>query len=549
MKKSYLLFFTIISYMGLQAQVLNPSFENWTTKQNEIEVNGSTSFNGFPVTYSIDDPQFTYNEIVDWSSLNQLTPTASVEDLLTNSTTYEQIRDTTDFVDGSKGLFIESREIEITVQTGFGAIPFANVGPGIVISGEFVLDIEQFAEEVIQGTGLNSLNPFIINGTGQAIDFRPKTLYGSYKYNGLSGDSALIFSGVIKNREMVAYTITRLPNTNTWTNFELDYEYLNCDMPDTIVTFLGSSNLSASFDAMGNFTVADDYTGVAGSALFIDDLSLDTFDVNSFPPLANNDTSNIVEGQVALNPVLLNDEFCGGTATSPVINTITINGTTSVTANDELEFTPNLGYTGTQAIEYYVCNTLALCDTAVWYVTVSPIVPCIANDDTRSLNVNESVIFDATLNDDDCGSTPVIVVSPLNGTADVESNGDISYSPVTGFEGTDSLSYVVCSLNNPAQCDTATVVYTVFPSTGVKEIPASLISIAPNPAKDFATIKLNGNYINTKVEVYNMLGNKTYSGNFDNSIQLNTKNYSNGVYLIQLENELGRAVRKLVIAK
>jgi len=551
MKKKYLTILSFLTYLGVSAQVLNPSFETWTTKQNQISVNGSTTYSGFPVNYSINDPQFTYNELQNWSSLNQLTPTASVEDVLTASTSYEQIKDTSDFVAGTKAVFIESREMEITVQTDFGPIGFTNVGPGIMISGDFVLNIEDFAEEIIQGTGLNSLNPFTVTGTGQAIDFRPETLSGSYKYIGVNSDSALVFSGVIKNREMVAYTIKRLPNTSVWTDFELDYEYLNCEMPDTIVTFFCSSNLSASFDALGNFTVEDDYTGEAGSALFVDDLSLDTFDVNNFPPIAFDDSVVVLVNETATSSVLLNDEFCGGgAADSLYILTSATNGTDTVLNNDSISYTPANNFSGTVEIEYVVCNVMNICDTASLYVTVTELVACVANDDYRSLNQDEAIAFDATFNDDDCGTTPDIIVLPVNGTADVESNGNISYAPVSGYSGADSLTYVICSPLNASQCDTAVVYFDILAATtGIEEIPASIISIAPNPAMNYTNVSLNGENLSTTINVFNLLGNKIYTANFENSIQIDTKNFARGVYLIQLENELGRAVKKLVIAK
>lgn len=546
MKQNYLFLLAILAFAGVKAQVLNPGFEDWATKQNQINFSGT--FQGVP--YSVSDPQFTFNDLVDWSSLNQLTPTASVEDLATGSLTYEQVaEETTDFVEGATSVFIESREIEISVATQFGTIPFANTAPGLIISGEFILDVGQFADELVNGAGLNSLNPFIINGTGQAIDFSPKTLYGSYKYTSANGDSALVLSGVIKNREMVAYTIKRLPSANTWTDFSLNFNYLNCETPDTIVTLICSSNLDANFDAMGNFSVDSDYTGEIGSQLYIDDLTMDTFDVNNFPPIAEDDNTTIFQGQVATRDVLLNDEFCGGTPNSPVVYVDGANGTTTVNANDELEYTPNTGFNGIDEVEYYVCNSLALCDTATWFINVTQVVSCVANDDTRSLNQDEAVVFDATANDDDCGTIPTIVSIPLNGTADVETNGNISYSPVSGFVGTDSLTYAICSAIDSAQCDTAKIVYTVLEVVGIKEIPASIISIAPNPAKDRVTVKIDGNYNIVKISVFNLLGNQLFSSTFNNQIELNTKNYATGVYLIQLENELGRAVKKLVIAK
>ena len=553
MKKNYLFILSIFSYLGLSAQVLNPSFENWTTKQNQINVTGTATFQGITGNYEIDDPQFTYNEPVDWSSLNQISKTESFKNPSTNSSNVELIEENTDAVDGVKSIELRTELVKIEATVSAFGFTFdtsiTNNAPALLVSGEFQIDENRFADELINQSSLTSLNPFTYDSTGQAIDFHPEHLSGSYKYTGVSGDSALILSGIIKDRVVIAYTILRLPSVNVWTDFELEYTYLSCEQPDTIITLISSSNLDVTFQN-GAFTVNSTYTGIAGSTLLLDDLNLDTLDLSSFPPIAKNDSTEIFVGQIATKNVLLNDDFCGAAVSNPVILTNGTNGNAIVAANGDLEYTHNNGFIGDDEVVYYICNSLSLCDTATWYIKVGAVVPCVANDDYRSLNQDEAIVFDATFNDDDCGTTPNIYILPLNGVADVESNGDISYAPVTGYVGADSLTYVICSPIDANQCDTAIVYFDIL-STGIREIPAAFISIAPNPAIDKTTVKLTGNYTSstTSISVYNLLGNEIFNAKFNNSIQLNTKNYATGVYLIQLQNELGTAVRKLVIAK
>lgn len=549
MKKNYLILIFSLMLTPIFGQVLNPSFENWTTKQNTIFVSGTGVIQGLTVDYEIDDPQFTYNEVVSWSSLNQLTGTESIEYPLTGSPLVELVTESTDASDGVKSIRLESRTIKINASvTIFGFqidTSVVNVAPGLVVSGDFDLDEDAFANQLLNSTNLNSLNPFTYDGTGQAINYQPSKLMGSYKYTGLSGDSALMVSGLIKDRVVVAYVIKRLPNVNTWTDFELEYEYLSCEMPDTIISVFCSSNLDATFDN-GDFLINSNYTGVNGSVLLIDDLRTDTLNPGSFPPIANNDNSSIIVDAVAQMEVTMNDDFCGDPVPTPTIVQPASNGMVVVLPNGDLEYTPTAGFSGLDTASYSVCNSSNLCDTALWIIQVNAVPLCVAMDDFRSLPSGGSSVFDATANDDDCGGDPNITVLPVNGIANVESNGDISYSPLVGFVGVDSLTYSICSPVNPAQCSTAKVYYEIL--TSIRDVANYTVKVSPNPAVNFVDISID-NKLPTNVRVFNMLGKEIVNTSFTNTTRLDLKNFVPGVYLIQMENVLGKATRKLVVGK
>ncbi len=64
-------------------------------------------------------------------------------------------------------------------------------------------------------------------------------------------------------------------------------------------------------------------------------------------------------------------------------------------------------------------------------------------------------------------SNPSLLTAPSFGTALVDPNGDITYTPAIGFVGTDSVLYSVCDNQSPAQkCDTAYAVFHVLPTGG-----------------------------------------------------------------------------------
>jgi len=100
------------------------------------------------------------------------------------------------------------------------------------------------------------------------------------------------------------------------------------------------------------------------------------------------------------------------------------------------------------AVDKPVANT----DFAILEQGGSATVAILANDKTGDLGKT----IDA--------SSLVILTAPAHGTAVVNSDGTITYTPSPFFVGVDRLEYRVCDTNNPAQCQTATVYFTVEPA-------------------------------------------------------------------------------------
>ncbi|MGX7927912.1 Ig-like domain-containing protein, partial [Tsuneonella sp. HG094] len=77
-------------------------------------------------------------------------------------------------------------------------------------------------------------------------------------------------------------------------------------------------------------------------------------------------------------------------------------------------------------------------------VTVNPVVDIAADSDTT--NEDTAVTTDVLANDTFEGTEAVtIAVQASNGTAVVNANGTITYTPNADFNGTDSYSYTVTS--------------------------------------------------------------------------------------------------------
>lgn len=103
----------------------------------------------------------------------------------------------------------------------------------------------------------------------------------------------------------------------------------------------------------------------------------------------------------------------------------------------------------------------------------------IANADIVTVEAGSPVTTNVLANDQAANvggvlvySTLAITTSPVNGTAKVNADGTITYTPKPGFVGTDVLTYTICDNSQPALCKTAKVYYTVG-ATASKNLLAS----------------------------------------------------------------------------
>lgn len=87
-------------------------------------------------------------------------------------------------------------------------------------------------------------------------------------------------------------------------------------------------------------------------------------------------------------------------------------------------------------------------------------------------------------------------------------------------------------------------VYDITPLLGIESLNLTSFSVYPNPAKNEINIKLDGNSIIEKVNLYNLLGQKIYETN--NSI-LDISAYQKGCYLLEVITNNGRSTKKVIL--
>ncbi|PIE65338.1 MAG: hypothetical protein CSA24_02780, partial [Deltaproteobacteria bacterium] len=183
------------------------------------------------------------------------------------------------------------------------------------------------------------------------------------------------------------------------------------------------------------------------------------------PPLGVDDVAETSQDQPVTVNVLSNDSDPEGgpltvsdtLAEGPTHGTVTIDDAGMIT------YTPDPGFVGEDVFTYQVCDAVGACDTVDVRIDVLDVNdPPFAQDDASSVPADTTTTLDLLANDSDPDGdalTVLITGLPLHGTVSVGDDGQVSYTPPAGFEGTDTFIYTVCDPSG--LCDEATVTLNV----------------------------------------------------------------------------------------
>jgi gliding motility-associated-like protein len=179
-------------------------------------------------------------------------------------------------------------------------------------------------------------------------------------------------------------------------------------------------------------------------------------------PVVSDDLVSTNEDTTINIDVLNNDSDSDGNLLAAGMSIISApsNGNVNINANGSITYTPNTNYFGTDIFVYEICDDgtplPAACGEAEVRVEVLPVndAPVLV-DDLAEVNEDNSVIIEVLENDSDPDGnldlTSLIITSfPVNGTAVVNMDGSITYTPAPNFNGNDAFNYQICDLGSPA---------------------------------------------------------------------------------------------------
>lgn len=174
------------------------------------------------------------------------------------------------------------------------------------------------------------------------------------------------------------------------------------------------------------------------------------------------DTAVIIENLLGNDTVLDNARITSFDAVS------TNGGTIEDNRNNTYTFTPKDGFIGDDTFTYTICDkdTPADCSTATVTITITDEGNPIAENDAVNVLAGGTKII-STLLDNDSAIDDAVITSVDNagtqGTVTLNTDGTVTYTPQSGFEGTDTFTYTICDDDVPtAECSTATVTVSVL---------------------------------------------------------------------------------------
>jgi Bacterial Ig domain/Cadherin-like domain/SdrD B-like domain len=178
-----------------------------------------------------------------------------------------------------------------------------------------------------------------------------------------------------------------------------------------------------------------------------------------------------LSGTVQTINVKANDIDPEGTALSTVaITTAPKNGTATVNGAGAVVYTPNTGFTGNDTLFYSICEPtpacgIAYCDTARVVIAVQNRAP-VANNFTKTVTpcIANTINVIGNVTDPENNNLTVSIVAPFspNATFVANTDGTITYTPNTGFVGTDIVTYIVTDNGvTPLASNNATITITI----------------------------------------------------------------------------------------
>ncbi len=154
--------------------------------------------------------------------------------------------------------------------------------------------------------------------------------------------------------------------------------------------------------------------------------------------------------------ILNNDQ---GIADAPITITISnapSNGSVSIGQNGAITYIPDLGYSGSDVFTYQISDVDG--DTAIANVIIN-VTPNIvdhfpaANNDSINTNENTPASVNVLNNDtglEDGGITVTINSAPSNGSVSIGQNDAITYTPNSGYSGSDVFTYRIVDADGDA---------------------------------------------------------------------------------------------------
>jgi hypothetical protein len=233
---------------------------------------------------------------------------------------------------------------------------------------------------------------------------------------------------------------------------------------------VNNNNGSVTYTPDPGFVGTDSFQYTIQDDQSLTDTAIVTVNVTQAPnncPTAGDDAATTEENEPVQISVLANDSDPDGDALTVTGTSDPPNGNAVANPDNTVTYTPDANFIGNDSFTYTITDGRGCNKTATVTVSVTEPVnhPPDAVDDMATTQENTAVTINVVANDTDSDGhslTVTNVTDPPNGTATNNNNGTVTYTPDSGFVGSDSFAYTISDGNGGS--DTATVTVTVNPN-------------------------------------------------------------------------------------
>lgn len=264
-----------------------------------------------------------------------------------------------------------------------------------------------------------------------------------------------------------------------------------------------NANGSFTYTPVANFNATDSFTYAASDGTRTSGATTVTLFVQGVEdvPVGVNDSYSVNQGGIlnvsAANGVLANDSDADADLLTAVLITEPANGTLTLNANGSFVYEPSGAFSGTDTFTYQASDAFFVSNTATVTITVVPHsdAPVAVNDGFTTM-VDQTLVINAAAgvlaNDSDPNGDSLTVAlqsSPANGTIALSGDGAFTYTPNTGFTGTDSFTYTAS--DGSLTSNTATVTITV----ATLDLVRIRLEAADNSGTPINTLSVGQNFV------------------------------------------------------
>lgn len=191
-----------------------------------------------------------------------------------------------------------------------------------------------------------------------------------------------------------------------------------------------------------NYTVSDGNGGTDSASVSV------TVNAVNDAPIANPDSGTVNEDSSVIIDVLTNDTDVDGDALS-ITNATSPNGSVTFSGNN-ITFTPTADFNGATTVTYTVSDGAGGTASGTVTINVTNVNDApVASDDTASTNEDTAVVINVLANDTDIDNDALSVsnVSATNGSAIVNGDGNVVFTPAADYNGSATVAYTVTDGN------------------------------------------------------------------------------------------------------